>query len=181
MRGRDTDRFRGNACPQSSRTPHCFSDLLSSAFWDPGRNTEGTARAVGCARQADLWVAHEALSKLPRNIRALQKSGLTLCATDDIGSYKKIIPALDQFPHAFIATADDDMYYAPSWLEGLVAGYGGDLKEIVCRRAHKIILDENGRPLPYLQWKRNTDCRKRSNLLFPTSGGGCSLSARLLP
>lgn len=119
-----------------------------------------------------LWVAHEDSSKLPRNVRALQKSGLTLCATDDLGSYKKIIPALDLFPNAFIATADDDMYYEPSWLECLVAGYGGDLEEIVCRRAHKIILDENGRPLPYLQWELNTDCRKRSNLIFPTSGGG---------
>jgi hypothetical protein len=119
-----------------------------------------------------LWVPHEDWPKLPRSVRALQDNGLTLCATEDIGPYTKIMPALEMFPGAFIATADDDRYYEASWLEGLASGFSGDLKEIVCRRAHKIVLAENGRPVPYLQWEWDTDCRKRSNLLFPTGVGG---------
>lgn len=119
-----------------------------------------------------LWVAREDCRHLPGNVRALQRHGLSIRTTDDIGSYKKIVPTLGLFANAFIATADDDLAYAPDWIESLVSGYRGDLTEIVCRRAHRIILDGNGIPLPYFQWELDTGCTRRSKLLFPTGVGG---------
>jgi len=119
-----------------------------------------------------LWVGHRDIKKVPKEIYALRKHGLAICATDDIGPYTKIIPTLDHFPEAFIVTADDDIYYGSTWLQSLVDGYGGDPKEIICRRAHKVVLDETGKPLPYRQWRRETDCRARSRLVFPTGAGG---------
>lgn len=119
-----------------------------------------------------LWVAHDDWSKLPSNVLDLQERGVTLRATEDLGPYSKIIPTLEFYPHAFIAIADDDIFYDDSWLEILVAGYAGDPDEIVCRRAEKIKLDENGQPLSFLQWELNTDSQERSPLIAPAGGFG---------
>ena len=50
----------------------------------------------------------------PKSVIDLQSKGLEIRVTEDIKSYKKIIPALDQFADSFIATADDDTYYLAS-------------------------------------------------------------------
>ena len=69
-----------------------------------------------------LWIAPADFALLPQSVRRLQARGLTIRLAEDIKSYKKIIPALDQFPDAFIVTADDDLFYWQSWLEELVKG-----------------------------------------------------------
>ena len=46
-----------------------------------------------------------------RNITRLRRHGLDIRTTEDIGPYKKIIPALLAFPEAIIVTADDDIFY----------------------------------------------------------------------
>ena len=45
--------------------------------------------------------------------------GLEIRECDNLRSFKKLVPALQTFPNAFIVTADDDLYFAPNWLETL--------------------------------------------------------------
>ncbi len=119
-----------------------------------------------------LWVSHADFDLLPTKIRALAKSGLEIQVTQDIGSYTKIIPALNKFPGAFIITADDDLYYRASWAEDLVSAWSGSENQIICHRAHQIKLNETGFPIPYTQWDLDIDGPADSVSIFPTSGAG---------
>lgn len=120
-----------------------------------------------------LWVYQADYQHLPAEVLALQQYGLTINLVErDIKSYKKLIPALLQYPDAYHVTADDDIYYRPDWLEELLAGYHGGAREIVCLRAHYITLDESGRLQPYRYWQAKTEQRGPDNRLFFTSGAG---------
>lgn len=83
-------------------------------------------------------------------------------------SYKKIVPAVLAFPDAHIVTADDDVYYGPDWLAGLVARAGAG---VVAHRAHRVAL-RDGRPLAYGDWRRNLTQPQAGPLVFPTGVGG---------
>lgn len=129
------------------------------------------------ADRTTLWIAHADMPLLPRVVTDLQAAGLEIRATDDMRSYKKIIPALDAFPEAFICTADDDVYYWPTWLEELVKGHLAEGPKmtgrvVTCYRAHEIARDPQGRFRPYKQWTQDVFKREKSTLLFPTGIGG---------
>jgi len=124
-----------------------------------------------------LWIAHADIPLLPKDVTDLQAAGLEIRTTDDMRSYKKIIPALDAFPDAFICTADDDAYYWPTWLgqleeEQLEEGARMTERIVVCHRAHEITLDAEGRFRPYEQWLLDVFKEEKSKLLFPTGLGG---------
>jgi hypothetical protein len=119
-----------------------------------------------------LWIAPADAARLPGSVTALRKRGLEIRLVEDLQSYKKIIPALDEFPDAFIATADDDLYYWPGWLDELAAGVEPGARVIPCHRAHEIRADEEGRFLPYGQWVHHTPWRGKGAHLFPTGMGG---------
>lgn len=125
--------------------------------------------------QIILWVAQEELSLLPSRVRRLADKGIKIRACEDIASYKKLIYALEEFPDAFIATADDDMFYEPGWLPELISGLGSSRNLITCHRAHRIALDESGGIAPYECWEVNVQdeaARKASKDLVPTGCGG---------
>jgi len=119
-----------------------------------------------------LWIADADKQALPGNVLTLQEAGLTIEYTEDLGSFKKIIPALRRFPKAFIATADDDVYYWPTWLEELVSAHSPGRREIVCHRVNKIRLGADSLPLPYTQWDFEYAGSEPSPLIFPTGVGG---------
>jgi hypothetical protein len=122
-----------------------------------------------------LWIAEEDLPKVPRRVRALEARGVTIRGCPDIGSYKKLIFALEEHPDAFIATADDDMYYEPHWMEEMVSAAEPSEKVIVCHRAHRIRIAESGAIAPYDEWEvnvRDDSARRPSTDLMPTGCGG---------
>ena len=127
-----------------------------------------------------LWVAFEDYKRLPRRVLRLQDEGLIVRQCEDLKSYKKIIPTLKEFPDAFIALADDDMAYPSDWLAHMVNAYRSN-KEIFCRRAHRITLDQDGNPLPYRQWESRIKDDEPSRAVFPTAGGGVLYPPGSLP
>jgi hypothetical protein len=100
-----------------------------------------------------LWLAEPDLKAAPASLLALAEQGIALEPTEDLKSYKKIIPALKARPDAFIVTADDDVYYRSAWLEELVRGWSGNPREIVGRRVRQIALGPDGTPEPYARWR----------------------------
>ena len=124
-----------------------------------------------------LWIAHADIASLPKDVTDLQAAGLEIRTTDDTKSYKKIVPALDAFPDAFICTADDNVYYWPTWLEQLVNGLLLEppttmKRVVVCHRAHRITLDPQGHFRPYQHWLQDVFETGKSTSLFPTGMGG---------
>ncbi len=119
-----------------------------------------------------LWIDEAAMALLPHNVVSLRDAGLTIAAKPDIGSYGKIMPALESDPAAFIVTADDDAYYHRGWLAELVNAVRPGEREAICHRAHRIELGRDGVPLPYDRWDVNLRKPEASWRVFPTGVGG---------
>jgi hypothetical protein len=77
----------------------------------------------------------------------------------DLLKTQKILPALDAFSDDFICTADDDIYYWPTWLEELTEGAALEKRTVRCHRAHRITFDHQGRYRPYSEWNADTAFR----------------------
>lgn len=118
-----------------------------------------------------LWVAHGDMDKLPGNVRRLEGRGLTIRATDDLRSYKKIIPALAEYRDAIIVTADDDVYYPRHWLRTFCEAYRPGEREVLCYRAHRMVFDRDGLA-PYADWRFEiTDTEPAPDVFFTGVGG----------
>lgn len=61
--------------------------------------------------------------RLPAALIRQQERGLEIRYTEDIKSFKKLIPALAAFPDAHIITADDDIVYDPCMVDRLVRAH----------------------------------------------------------
>lgn len=127
------------------------------------------------ADEVILWIAHGDFALLPPKVRELEAEGLAIRGCDDLRSYKKLIFALEETPDAFIVTADDDIFYAPSWLEQLVRVFDPAEPTINCMRAHRLRSDRDGSIAPYRAWGwevRDTQARQPSVDIMPTGNGG---------
>lgn len=108
---------------------------------------------------------------LPRQLTALTQKGLSISWCHDLRSYKKLIPALRQYPEAVIVTADDDILYAPNWLEMLWVSYEKNPLAIHCHRAHEVTF-ESRRLASYMKWNWEIGTNEAGFNTFATSGGG---------
>lgn len=123
-----------------------------------------------------LWLAREqfpnGLDDVPPKVLALQQWGLTIKWCDDYRSYKKLIPAVQEYPNDIIVTADDDLFYSPDWLYVLWKNYlKSNRKSIIAHRCHKVLIQKDAIQ-PYLQWRKCVDDYSRSFYNFSTNGGG---------
>lgn len=137
-------------------------------------------------RQADkviLWLAPEQFphdgKKLPQQLLDLQDKGLSIRWYHDIKSYKKLVPALREYPDDIIVTADDDILYAQDWLEKLLISYEKEPEYIHCHRCHRIRF-KNKHILPYKKWYHSCNVSSVSFNNFLTGGGGALYPPRCL-
>lgn len=83
-----------------------------------------------------LWLADSQFpnkeGSLPKTLVRYKKHGLQIRWCEDIKSYKKLIPALKEFPDDIIVTADDDVIYQEDWLEVLYKSYLRNPKSVHC-------------------------------------------------
>ncbi len=121
---------------------------------------------------------------LPQRILDMQDMGLELRWCDgDIKSYKKLIPALKEFPNDIIITVDDDLYYDLDIVERLYDSYHRFPKAISALRAHWMKFDTQGKLLPYEQWSKcvSEPLLTPSMRLFATTGGGTLFPPHIFP
>ena len=115
------------AAPPASRIPHQLTGELIISFTSyPARFDTLPLTIASLMRQTMqcdrliLWLSAGDASSVPAEVEAFTSQGLEIRICDDLKSYKKLIPALETFPDAYIVTADDDLYFPPEWLEILV-------------------------------------------------------------
>ena len=122
-----------------------------------------------------LWLSYEEFpnreNDLPQSLLNLRKNGLTIGWTNNTCSYKKLIPALKEYPNNPIVTCDDDIYYDSDWLEKLVNEYKTNSECIVCHRAHKVKFQRD-KFAPYKRWPKKIKSKKPSFYNFMTGIGG---------
>lgn len=91
-----------------------------------------------------LWLAEEQFpnkeNDIPQEVLKLKDYGLEIRWTIDTKSYKKLLPALKEFPEDIIVTADDDLIYDKDWLEKLYKSYKKTPECIHVHRVSRIIL-----------------------------------------
>lgn len=130
-----------------------------------------------------LWLGKEQFPNLeqdiPEKVLKLKENGLTIGWTNNMYSYTKLIPALREYPNNIIVTADDDIYYEKDWLEKLVKAHEKSPNDIICHRAHRIKLNNQG-IAPYKKWTKKIRGTKASYLNFLTGVGGVLYLANCL-
>ena len=123
-----------------------------------------------------LWLAEEEFPNkekdIPNTVLSFLEKGLEIKWCKNIKSYKKLIPALKEYPDAITVTADDDIYYPVDWLEKLYQSYQKNPEYIHCHRAHKILFDSNKKILPYKMWEHETYNQQPDYINFFTGSGG---------
>lgn len=90
--------------------------------------------------------------KLPPELEALKAETTIFEVRFDpaeIRSYKKLIPALRDFPNDVIVTIDDDICYYPDMLSKLVKIHKQIPDAIIAHRVRRVGLD-----LPYRKWRK---------------------------
>lgn len=95
-----------------------------------------------------LYLADEEFPRreknLPRELLALRSERFEIRWTKNIRSYKKLIPALKDFPDDIIITFDDDLFYRAEVVERLLIGYLAEPNCIQCHRATTVSLTDSG-------------------------------------
>ena len=120
-----------------------------------------------------LWLDEDNWSEanLPKSLRNLRSNGLTIKFCKDLKSYKKLIPALQEYPNSIIITCDDDIYYRKNMIKRLMKKQKKYPSKVIAHRAHKITFSSDGILNNYNEWLQEiSDDNGKS--VFPTSGGG---------
>ena len=112
---------------------------------------------AGAARPARviLWIDDSQwFDAKPAHIRALERVGLEVRLTRDLGPHKKYFPFVElvegRSPMPLV-TADDDVLYGRSWLIDLYAASVKDKTAVIAQRAHRMIVCPDG-IRPYRSW-----------------------------
>lgn len=122
-----------------------------------------------------LWIAHADMDQLPDDVLDLRDHGLEIRACEDLRSYKKLIPAWREDPARYFVTADDDVYYPPRWLAGLVEAARRYPGNVIAWRARGILFNQDGDLAPYRDWPVYQGRSRAGGLaprIMPTGIGG---------
>ena len=102
-------------------------------------------------RRPDLTVLYLATEEFPRReddlppeLLALRSERFEIRWTKNIFSYKKLIPALKDFPDDIIITFDDDLFFHPELIERSLKAYQKNPQLIQCHRIHNNFFDAAG-------------------------------------
>jgi len=118
---------------------------------------ESLARGSVKPRRMVLWLDDESVfMRLPDSLHRLQRRGLEVRLTENLGPHTKYYPALalalaDGLP---LVTADDDILYPRSWLAALLRSGQDHPDDVSCYRASVVVVDEDGTLAPYDRWPR---------------------------
>jgi hypothetical protein len=121
-----------------------------------------------------VFIAEQDMAALPDSIKELEKSGyITITSCEDLGSGKKLIPALKAQGKLPIITIDDDLYFENELFFHLMINHYLYPEAIIAARVHRLSVNESGDVLPFGDWHKHYDLSEGpSRDLMPTSGAG---------
>lgn len=97
-----------------------------------------------------LWLNQELEHSphlIPASLRLLEKRGLEILFTEDIGAAKKLIPALRKFPNDVIITIDDDSLYDIDLIDRLLTAHLRFPKAVCAGRIDRLVLTKDSKSL----------------------------------
>ena len=122
-----------------------------------------------------LWLADSQFpnkeNDIPDDVLNLKKNGLTIKWCSDLKSFKKIIPALNEYPDSYIVTADDDIYYPQDWLENIWQNYQKYPNTIIASRVRQIEFNYDKTLRSYNDWGFSDEYSSSFCNFFTGAGG----------
>jgi hypothetical protein len=119
-----------------------------------------------------LWLNDKLRGKIPKRLLQLVGSRFEIRYVANDEPHLKLLPSLHAFPQSVIVTCDDDMMYAPDWLEILYADHQRFPQDIIAHVCRRIEHDESGVARPYLLWRRENTYSARYQALLPLGFAG---------
>jgi hypothetical protein len=109
----------------------------------------------------NVFIAETDIAALPDSIKELEKSGfIKISPCEDLGSGKKLIPALKVQSDLPIITIDDDLYFENDLFLHLMIN-------------HQLAVNDSKDVLPFSTWHKHYDLGEGPSIdLMPTSGAG---------
>jgi protein O-GlcNAc transferase len=122
----------------------------------------------------NVFIAETDMAVLPDSIKELEKSGfIKISPCEDLGSGKKLIPALKVQSNLPIITIDDDLYFENDLFLHLMINHYLYPDAIIAARVHQLAINDSKDVLPFSTWHKHYDLSEGpSNDLMPTSGAG---------
>ena len=122
----------------------------------------------------NVFIADSDLAVLPDSIKELEKSGgIKIFSCEDLGSGKKLMPALKAQGNVPIITIDDDLYYDNDLFLHLMINHYLYPAAIIAARVHRVVVSESGEVLPFGDWQKIYDFSEGpAKDLMPTTGAG---------
>ncbi|NHM13840.1 hypothetical protein [Xiamenia xianingshaonis] len=192
--GEAIDQLYVDLAPLGVNEPKRTQEIVVSLTSYPARigsvheAIESIMRQTVKADRIVLWLAEEQFphgeDELPERLLALKKRGLEIrWVGKDYKSFKKIIPALQEFPDAAIVTIDDDLLYRNDVIQKLCDSYKKHPRAISALRTHRIRLNDDKTIAPYTEWEMEVlDCRDEERMdLLATTGAGTLFPPKSLP
>lgn len=119
-----------------------------------------------------LWLSESLQGEiLPQTLLRQNNRGLEIRYTVDIGSYKKLIPALKEAPDSILISIDDDILYPFDTLELLLSAHQKHPDCICANRVMDVSLDNQGNPTSLTTWKELDNKDRISKLNFFEGAG----------
>lgn len=123
-------------------------------------------------RRIVLWLSREpylldegvAPEDLPHALLALQGECFSIRWTENIGPYRKLVPALRAYGGT-VVTVDDDTVYPPGWLRGLLEMHAQTPDVVCCYRARRMLANPQGELACYWRWPRLRSATPRADCL----------------
>lgn len=175
---KEIEAFQGSGVAEAGRKPRLIVTLTSfpERMHDIHYTLYSLLNQSLKPDEVVLWLAPEEFpggeKDIPQTVLKLKENGLSIKWCPNWRSYKKLIPALKEYPDDILVTADDDIYYPSTWLELLYAGYLRNPKAVHGHRGHKLQFNKQGEILPYKKWKHRISHDFASFHNFCTGAGG---------
>lgn len=119
-----------------------------------------------------LWLNKEFEQKLPNSLLKLRGSRFEIRFVEGNLPHRKLVHSLELFPNYPIITCDDDMMYAPNWVELLYSEHTEFPNCILANECRRINHDAEGGVTPYFHWYKELNKGVSSDPLLPLGFGG---------
>lgn len=129
-----------------------------------------------------VFIADGDVALLPNSIKELEKSNyIKVIACDDLGSGKKLIPALEKQGKLPLITIDDDLIFDNDLFLYLMIEHYLFPHSIIAARVHRVVEDDAQQVQSFSQWHKHFDLSEGpSSDFMPTSGAGTLFPANSL-
>ena len=119
-----------------------------------------------------LWL-HESLQHhIPLSLSKLLGSRFEICYVSDDCPHLKLVRSLQAFPDKLIVTCDDDLMYAPNWLNALYQEHLQHPENIIANECRAIAYDETGKIRPYSDWHNENKGGASYDAILPLGYAG---------